>query len=101
MTSSLRANALSPADINLSGAICVKTVDGGKTTNPLWVSEVDNASFLIALEASLKNNGLLAETPETCRYDVEVNLLGPLLSKALKRYISSGKIDKFALPKKP
>lgn len=76
MTSSSRANALSPADINLSGAICVKTVDGGKTTNPLWVSEVDNASFLIALEASLKNNGLLAETPETCRYDVEVNLLG-------------------------
>ncbi len=76
MISSSRAGSSSPLDLNLINSVCVKLVDGGKTTNPLWVSEVDNASFLIALEASLKNNGLLAETPDSCRYDIEVHLLG-------------------------
>lgn len=60
----------------LARAVCVEIVDGGKTTNPLWVSEVGNADFLAALEGSLRNKGLLAEGKDICLYGVEAHLLG-------------------------
>jgi len=60
----------------LTNAVCIEKVAGGKTTNPLWVSEVGNADFLAALEGSLRNKGLLAEAPAVCRYGVEAHLLG-------------------------
>lgn len=60
----------------LANAVCIEKVEGGKTTNPLWVSEVGNADFLAALEGSLRNKGLLAEAPAVCRYGVEAHLLG-------------------------
>lgn len=68
--------ATPPADPALVRAVCVELVKGGKKTNPLWVSEVDNQSFLKALEASLDNAGLLAKAPDVCRYGVEAHLLG-------------------------
>lgn len=61
---------------DLADAVCVELVRGGKKTNPLWVSEVDNTSFRRALEASLRNRGMLAETSADCRYGVEAHLLG-------------------------
>lgn len=64
------------ADSTLERAVCVEEARGGKSTNPLWVSEVDNVAFLKALEGSLRNNGLLAEGESVCRYGVEAHLLG-------------------------
>lgn len=61
---------------SLANAVCVEKVVGGKTTNPLWVSEVDNQAFLAALQGSLRNKGMLAEAPAICRYGVEAHLLG-------------------------
>jgi len=76
MTAGAPAAADGPLDPALRNAVCVELVDGGKKTNPLWVSEVDNRSFLDALEASLANHGLLAPNDESCRFGVEAHLLG-------------------------
>jgi len=64
------------ADSILVGAVCVTKVTGGEETNPLWTSEVDDASFRAALEGSLRNNQLAATNADNCRYDLEANLLG-------------------------
>lgn len=65
-----------PADPALAHAVCVERVRGGKRTNPLWVSEVDNRSFLEALRQSLGNHGLLAVGDDICRFGIEAHLLG-------------------------
>lgn len=59
----------------LQHAMCVRNVTGGEATNPLWVSEVDNAGFSEALSNSLSGVGLLG-TQGSCRYFVDVDLLG-------------------------
>ncbi len=69
------ASAASAAGTPLAETLCVSSVTGGEETNPLWTSEVDNAAFKGALEASLKNAGLAAPA-NACRYDVATNLLG-------------------------
>lgn len=71
-----QAAGATPTDPALARAVCVERVDGGKKTNPLWVSEVDNRSFLRALEGSLRLSGLLADPPERCRFGVDAHLLG-------------------------
>jgi len=76
MTARADGETSPPADPALARAVCVERVDGGKKTNPLWVSEVDNSSFLRALEGSLDSHGLLAKPPAICRYGVEAHLLG-------------------------
>ena len=65
-----------PSDLSLRKAICVKSVTGGEKTDPMWVSEVDDQSFQAALEESLRKQALLAESPDTCSYDLNANLLG-------------------------
>lgn len=55
--------------------MCVRNVTGGQSTNPLWVSEVDNAGFSQALTNSLGGVGLLG-AQGVCRYFVDVDLLG-------------------------
>jgi len=65
-----------PKNSALEKAVCVELVEGGKLTNPLWVSEVDNQGFLKALQGSLKTHDLLAETPGACRFGIEAHLLG-------------------------
>lgn len=40
--------------------ISVAAVDGGRSTNPMWTSQVDSKSFEDALTESLKINGLLS-----------------------------------------
>ncbi len=65
-----------PIDLSLKSAVCVNQVTGGKETNPLWTSEVDNPSFRSALTSSLKNHGLAAMAASSCAYDLNANLLG-------------------------
>ena len=75
MVASATAGAQAP-NSNLVEAACVTKVTGGEETNPLWTSEVDDASFRAALEISLRNNRLAATTSDGCRYGIEVNMLG-------------------------
>ena len=65
-----------PSDPTLANAVCITSVTGGEETNPLWTSEVDDASFKAALKGSLRNSGLLAIDPSSCVYELEANLLG-------------------------
>ncbi|WP_082968594.1 hypothetical protein [Perlucidibaca aquatica] len=50
----------SAAKNHMPAKIMVAPVEGGKSTNPLWTSQVDSKSFEEALTASLQSNGLLA-----------------------------------------
>jgi hypothetical protein len=59
----------------LQHAMCVRKVNGGEATNPLWVSEVDDAGFSEALSNSLSSLGLLG-AQGSCRYFIDVDLLG-------------------------
>lgn len=59
----------------LDSAMCVRSVEGGEETNPLWVSKVSSMDFRTALTASMTNAGLIA-APNACKYQVDVNLLG-------------------------
>jgi hypothetical protein len=59
----------------LQHAMCVRKVTGGEATNPLWVSEVDDAGFTEALSNSLDSVGLLG-AQGSCRYFIDVDLLG-------------------------
>jgi hypothetical protein len=58
----------------LKGAVAVADVSGGKDTNPLWTSQVDNAGFKKALEDSLNISGYLATDPAKAQYKVSANL---------------------------
>jgi hypothetical protein len=73
VTASAGAPTANPA---LVEAVCVTKVTGGEETNPLWTSEVDDASFRAALEGTLRNNHLAAASAGRCRYDIEANMLG-------------------------
>ena len=64
-----------PFPAALQAAMCVRTVTGGESTNPLWVSKVGDAEFRDALANSLKANALDAGAG-TCRYPTDANLLG-------------------------
>ena len=75
MVAPATADGVAPNSV-LAQAICVTEVTGGEETNPLWTSEVDDASFRAALETSLRNNRLAASSADDCRYDLEANLLG-------------------------
>ena len=57
-----------------SRAMCVRAVDGGEETNPLWLSKVGNDAFRSALEISLDRAGLRATG--SCSYPIDVHLLG-------------------------
>jgi hypothetical protein len=58
----------------LKGAVAVEQVTGGKDTNPLWASQVDNAGFRKALEDSLNIAGYLATDPAKAQYKVSADL---------------------------
>ncbi len=67
------------AEINqnpkLKKSIIVSNVTGGKSTNPLWVSQVDNNAIRQALEHSLSAYGYLATEGYSPKYKLNVNLL--------------------------
>lgn len=56
----------------LNNQIQVMNVTGGKGTNPLWTSEIDNDAFLYALKQSLNSHGVLANT--SGRYNLNVKM---------------------------
>jgi len=58
----------------LAGAIKVGAVTGGKSTNPLWTSQVDDAGFGSALERSLAIAGYLAPSGGTPVYTLSAEL---------------------------
>lgn len=71
-------NMLAPvvaANPELLGAMAVGDVSGGKATNPLWTSQVDNPQFKEALERSLEFNGLLASPGTSPRLVVSATLV--------------------------
>lgn len=60
----------------LKGAVKVMDVTGGKETNPLWTSQVDNESFKKALLDSLAISGYLASDANQAKYAVSADLVG-------------------------
>jgi outer membrane murein-binding lipoprotein Lpp len=54
--------------------IAVRDVTGGKDTNPMWVSNVGNSEFEQALEASLRDAGLLAAGKQAGKYTLVAHL---------------------------
>ncbi|MEN9904733.1 MAG: hypothetical protein RLZZ555_1298 [Pseudomonadota bacterium] len=58
----------------LKGAFVVRNVTGGKATNPLWTSQVDNASFQQALSQSLAVAGYGAAPGQGGRYQIDADL---------------------------
>lgn len=58
----------------LRGVIAVGNVGGGKETNPLWTSQVDNQGFKKALENSLAAFGYLAVSPDKATHIVDADM---------------------------
>lgn len=77
---SKQAMTVNPSDIsstkseNLKSAVSVRSVSGGKSTNPLWTSQVDNDGFKAALEESLAIAGYKASDLSKAKYFVDVEL---------------------------
>lgn len=71
----VQPGATAPANPHLKGAIKLGEVSGGKDTNPLWTSQVDNAGFKKALSDSLAIGGYLAPSPEQAKYEVKADLV--------------------------
>lgn len=49
------------ADSKLRGSVSMADVEGGKSTNPLWSSQVSNEDFKEALRQSLASHAMLAD----------------------------------------
>lgn len=62
------------APTELRKNIAVRDVTGGKETNPMWVSNVGNSEFEQALEASLRDAGLLAAGKQAGKYTLVAHL---------------------------
>lgn len=60
--SSMVANIKTQTKVTANGALIITDVTGGKDTNPMWVTTVDNVSFREALYKSLKYAGLFQNT---------------------------------------
>lgn len=54
--------------------VAVRDVTGGKETNPMWVSNVGNSEFEQALEASLRDAGLLSGGKQAGKYTLVAHL---------------------------
>lgn len=54
--------------------IAVREVSGGKETNPMWISNVGNSEFEQALEASLRDAGLLSAGKQAGKYTLIAHL---------------------------
>ena len=58
----------------MSNNIAVRDVQGGKETNPAWMSKVGNVEFEQALELSLKEAGMLSSGKDAGKYQLVANL---------------------------
>jgi hypothetical protein len=83
----VKPGATATVNPKLKGAVALGEVTGGKDTNPMWTSQVDNAGFKKALQDSLAISGYLAQDPSKARYTVSANLVGldqPLMGFTLE-----------------
>lgn len=71
----VKPGTTAPVNPKLKGAVAVGDVAGGKDTNPMWTSQVDNAGFKKALQDSLAISGYLAPDASKARYSVSANLV--------------------------
>jgi hypothetical protein len=69
-----RGDVAPKANENLKNSIAVNNVTGGKSTNPLWTSQIDNAGFKTALEQSLSIVGYKATSAANAKYVLDVEL---------------------------
>ncbi|MEM9678091.1 MAG: hypothetical protein AAF890_08540 [Pseudomonadota bacterium] len=70
-------------NVQYKDAISVVVVSGGKTTNPLWVSNISNEDFKASVQSALRANGY---TSTSGKYTLEVVMLSvkqPLVGTAL------------------
>lgn len=58
----------------LRSNVAVGDVSGGKDTNPMWTSQVGNSQFEQALEASLRDAGLLAPGKQAGKYTLTAQM---------------------------
>ncbi|HQC45755.1 MAG TPA: hypothetical protein PLC97_11120 [Myxococcota bacterium] len=65
-----------PTKVNakLKGQLAVRTIGGGKETNPMWISQVDGQGFKGALDKSLAVAGYKAVDGSAAKYSVDANL---------------------------
>jgi hypothetical protein len=59
----------------LKNEISVNNVNGGESTNPLWISNIGTNDFKQALEKSLDNSTLLAKNESKGKYSLNANLI--------------------------
>lgn len=59
----------------LKQSIAIKDVTGGKDTNPMWMSNVSSSDFERALEASLRDAGLLSPNRQGSKYTMTAHML--------------------------
>lgn len=59
----------------MAGKVGLKDVTGGSTTNPMWVSKISSSDFERALEATLRDVGLLAPNRQGAPYMLLADLL--------------------------
>jgi uncharacterized lipoprotein YbaY len=62
------------ANTPLRSNVAVRDVSGGKDTNPMWTSQVGNSEFEQALEASLRDAGLLAPGKQAGKYTLTAQM---------------------------
>ena len=70
MVVSRQADAPVSSASPFKNALAIARTEGGEETNPLWTSEVGNASFSGALRTSLEQNDLLAANQTSSRFDL-------------------------------
>ncbi|HEY8084358.1 MAG TPA: hypothetical protein VIE69_02000 [Methylophilaceae bacterium] len=63
------------ADSPLKNGIAIKSVSGGTSTNPMWLSKVGDDNFKKALQDSLQSAQLLAPDGSNGNYVLDVKLL--------------------------
>lgn len=59
----------------LKQSIAIKDVTGGKDTNPMWMSNVSSSDFEQALQASLRDAGLLSPNRQGSRFTLTAHML--------------------------
>lgn len=69
------AERVAAAASPLGGKIGIQDVTGGSTTNPMWVSKISSSEFERALEASLRDAGLLSDNRQGAPYSLLADLV--------------------------
>ena len=69
------ATRIAAASSALKENVGIKDITGGRETNPMWVSNISSSDFERALEASLRNAGLLSINRQGSKYVLTAHML--------------------------